>query len=591
MFGFFRLGVVVPVIKVANPNYNADKIIALIKEAESCDVLVFPELPVTGATCAALFYQKQLIINAEKALKKILHETSESTVFAFLSMPLLIQNSLFSCRILIKGGKIISIVPKSDLSDEEKKYFSDEYINLDFEFLGEKIEIDSSALFEINNFSFGFDERNDVQIIMDAKKADVFSLDRNLENLKALSRLNDSTIVYVSSGFGESTTDGVYAGQAFIVQSGNIIKYAQEDFWINDKFSFADVDLELQKHKTFVNARILKTISKSNTLTPTPKINPFLPDNNLDKYCENILKIQTLSLAKRMLHINCKSLLIGVSGGLDSTIALLICAFAKKKLNQDLKEIYGITMPGFGTSSKTYNNAVKLMEILGVSSKEISIIDSCEQHFKDIEHENHNFDVVFENAQARERTQILFDMANKLNGIVVGTGDFTESALGFATFNGDHISNYNVNANIPKTVIKVVIDHICKQKYFPDEANVILQDIVNTHISPELLPASENGEIKQKSEEIVGPYELNDFYLYYIVKHGFSAEKILYLAKNAFGDKYSEEFLQKILNSFYKRFISNQFKRNCQSDGPSIFDFSLSPKYLNIPSDADMRIE
>ncbi|MDR2939778.1 MAG: NAD(+) synthase [Clostridiales bacterium] len=587
MHGFLRVGTAVPVIKVANTDYNANKIINLIKQGENLDILVFPELCVTGSTCEGLFGQKQLINLAAGAVLKIMESTKDIDTVIILSAPLNIFNNLLNCRVIILRGKVVAVSPRADLNYEYLKYFKPLNIDREINFFGFATKLISNPVLEINNFTLGFDDRADIKVVMGQEKADVYSIGNNLEGQKAISRLNNSTIIYVSPGFGESTTRGVYSGQSFIVQDGRLCLYGS-DFSLQDQIIFTDIDLGLQKLKPSQDAVKLSIGEKQRALKYKVRENPFLPSEGLDTFCESIIKIQVMALAKRVTHINCENLVIGVSGGLDSTIALLICCFTMKRLNKSPKQIYGITMPGFGTSNVTYSNAKKLMQLLGITNDEISIVDSCNQHFKDIGHENHNFDTVFENAQARERSQILFDIANKINGLVVGTGDFTESALGFSTYNGDHISNYNVNANLPKTVIKEVIRHMCSKNYFSSEINKILLDVVGTHISPELLPVSKSGEIAQKTEDIVGPYELNDFYLYYILRHGFPVGKILYLAENAFGGKYSRHQLETVLKSFYKRFAANQFKRNCQTDSPSIFDFSFSAGSFVMPSDADI---
>ena len=412
--------------------------------------------------------------------------------------------------------------------------------------------------------------------------------------------------VYASSGYGESTTDGVYGGSALMYENGELLK-ENERFQMDSQLIITEIDVEKLRNRKLKNSDFLRPdfhdltkhledeeintehdkeradIPLTRSICPTP----FIPQGEeLDERCREVFNIQVAGLCKRIEHTHCQTAVVGISGGLDSTLALLVCAKAFDKLGRSRKEIVGITMPGFGTTGRTYNNALHLMQSLGVTIREISIKEACIQHFSDIGHDISTHDVTYENSQARERTQILMDVANQLNGMVIGTGDLSELALGWATYNGDHMSMYGVNAGVPKTLIQSLVAWIAR--HHVDEASATtLMDIIDTPISPELIPADEQGNIKQKTEDLVGPYELHDFFIYHFIRNGFSPKKIFYLAKHAFDGKYNDEVIKKWLTTFCRRFFNQQFKRSCLPDGPKVGSVSLSPRGdWQMPSDA-----
>jgi NAD+ synthase (glutamine-hydrolysing) len=408
--------------------------------------------------------------------------------------------------------------------------------------------------------------------------------------------------VYASAGFGESSTDVVYAGNAIIAENGKIIANS-ERFVFEEQLITTDIDIQKLRAERLRNSNFFNNKQETayrkvafeflpNQLTVLNRVfdkHPFVPGlANRNASCEEIFSIQVGGLAQRWTHTQAKSLVVGISGGLDSTLALLVCVKTADKLGYDRKKIIGITMPGFGTTDRTYNNAISLMQALGITMHEISIKDACMQHFKDISHDVHVHDVTYENTQARERTQILMDMANKTGGLVIGTGDLSELALGWATYNGDHMSMYGVNSGIPKTLVRYLVDWASHQLDASSEN--ILKDVLDTPVSPELLPADEAGNIAQKTEDIVGPYELHDFFLYYFVRFGFSPEKILFLAENAFEGSYEQSTIKKWLKIFIQRFFSQQFKRSCLPDGPKVGSINLSPRGdWRMPSDASVQ--
>jgi NAD+ synthase (glutamine-hydrolysing) len=413
-----------------------------------------------------------------------------------------------------------------------------------------------------------------------------------------------SGYVYASSGFGESTQDVVYGGNAMIFENGQLLAEG-ERFSFQPQLKTAQIDVERLRtdrhiNSTFINAQrhahatIIRTKDISEVpfnLTREINAHPFIPsDDEMDATCEDILNIQAAGLAKRLVHTNCQNVVIGISGGLDSTLALLVCVRTFDKLGLDRKGIVGVTMPGFGTSDRTHDNATTLMQLLGISQMEISIAKAVQQHFEDIGHDAAKHDATYENSQARERTQILMDLANKLNALVVGTGDLSELALGWATYNGDHMSMYGVNAGIPKTLIQCLVRYVAQQPSFVATHDTLI-DIIDTPISPELTPADDQGNIKQKTEDLVGPYELHDFFLYYMLRFGFRPAKIYIMAQQAFGSYYDAETIKKWLTTFCRRFFSQQFKRSCLPDGPKVGSVSLSPRGdWRMPSDASSAL-
>lgn len=621
--GFVRVAAAVPQLKVADCAFNVKQILSLAEQAEQekVQVVCFPELCITGYTCGDLFFQQQLLHDAEKALSQLLVDTFPLTTVVIVGMPVRTGNRLFNAAVVIQGGRILGAVPKTYIPNNtefsEKRWFSSNDLALDTVVIdGHKIPFGTNLLFTDNKFSFAIEVCEDLWMPIPPSSQHVMHGAEVIFNLSASTELVGKAVyrrqlieqqssrcisgyVYASAGTGESTTDLVFSGSAYIAEKGSILKESkrfkreaqlivneidiesiQTDRLRNPNFGLAKseqnyrhIEIEEAHHKVFSLKRVFNKY-------------PFIPSREKrNESCEEIFSIQTAGLAKRWRHTKAHSLVLGISGGLDSTLALLVCVKTADLLGYDRKRIIGITMPGFGTTDRTYTNAIGLMEALGITIKEISIKAACLQHFQDIGHDSNIHDVVYENSQARERTQILMDVANQQNGLVVGTGDLSELALGWATYNGDHMSMYAVNAGVPKTLIRYLVDWIADQQ--DNKTKDILKDILETPVSPELLPADESGKIAQKTEDIVGPYELHDFFIFYFVRYGFSVNKIYFLAKQAFKDDYTELEIKKWLKVFLRRFFSQQFKRSCMPDGPKIGSVNLSPRgSWKMPSDA-----
>lgn len=621
--GFVRVSAAVPKLKVADCDYNVKQIIGLIREAENekAQVVCFPELCITGYTCADLFMQQQLLRNAEKALSELLVETFTTTVIAIIGMPVQTNNTLFNVAVVIQGGHILGVVPKTYIPNNgefyEKRWFSSADPSIDTIVLdGRIIPFGTNLLFCDGEFTFAIDVCEDLWAPIPPSSQHAMHGAQIIFNLSASNELVGKNAyrrqlieqqsarclagyVYVAAGTGESTTDLVFAGNSFIAENGRILAEGKR-FNPESHIIINEIDIERLRADRFRNSnfelgksdavyKIIKTEEahyKSFSLKRKYDKYPFVPSGIYrDQNCEDIYSIQSTGLAKRWKHAKSHSLVIGISGGLDSTLALLVCVRAADMLGYDRNRIIGITMPGFGTTGRTYDNAIGLMKALGITLRDISIKAACLQHFKDIGHDPDVHDVVFENVQARERTQILMDVANQQNGLVVGTGDLSELALGWATYNGDHMSMYAVNSGVPKTLVRHLVDWVAD--HMDDASKHILKDILDTPVSPELLPADESGNIAQITEDIVGPYELHDFFLYYFVRFGFTAEKILFLALHTFTDDYSEDVIKKWLKTFLRRFFSQQFKRSCMPDGPKVGSINLSPRGdWRMPSDA-----
>ena len=628
--GFIRVGAAVPKIKVADLEYNKKEIIKNIKIAEDnkVDILVFPELSITGYTCGDLFFQSLIKVKTEESILEILKFTENKKMLIFLGAPISKEGSLYNCAIAVNNGEILGIVPKTFIPNYnefyEKRWFAsgDSILQSQIKIGKEKYNFGKDLLFQCEDIDLivGVEICEDLWAPITPGQLQSISGANILVNLSASNDIVGKSIyreklisqqsakcisayVYSSAGYGESTTDLVFGGNIIIAENGKIIEN-NKDYNIDGKFVYNDIDVEKinkdrVKNTVFNDSKSYKReykkieFSLDNKKVKLKRLidpYPFVPQKEEDKEerCSEIFNLQTMALAKRVEHINTKSLLIGISGGLDSTLALLVSVVTADILGKDRKFIKGITMPGFGTTDRTYKNALGLLEELEVDLEEISIKDASLQHFKDINHHTDNHNVVYENTQARERTQILMDKANQLNGIVVGTGDLSEIALGWSTYNGDHMSMYGVNSGIPKTLIRYVVKWASEYK-FSGRVRKILLDILDTPVSPELLPPDREGKIKQKTEEEVGPYELHDFFLYNTVRNGFSPKKVFYLAKIAFKDTYDEKTIKKWLENFYKRFITQQFKRSCIPDGPKIGSVALSPRGdWRMPSDASI---
>ena len=631
MYSFLRVGAAVPKIKIADCCYNRERIIEMAIDANDKKVkfLTFPELSITGYTCGDLFMQTSLISSAKESLKYIADKTAQLDMVMVVGLPLVVSNRLFNCAAVVFKGKIIGLVPKTHMPNYsdfyEKRWFdSAQDLNIkDVNLFGYDVPIAKDLLFKSSSFEqfvFGVEicedlwvpvppssylALNGANIIVNPSASNEIAA-KNEYRYSLVSNQSARCIcgyVYASSGIYESTQDTVFSGHSLICENGVIIN-ENSRFCKENELIYSDIDLELiandrRKNTSFfdcVNPNgpsrfVYFDMAEDNTTQIERFISPspFTPGNgkSLERRCEDIFKIQYTGLARRVMHTNAKSLVIGVSGGLDSTLALLVAVKACDFLEIPRTSVLGITMPGFGTTDRTYNNALELMKALGIRIKEISITKAALQHFEDIGHDPAVHDVTYENAQARERTQILMDISNKEGGFVVGTGDLSELALGWATYNGDHMSMYSVNCGVPKTLVRVVVNWIAETGQLSQEICDILKDILDTPISPELLPPDKDGNINQKTEDLVGPYELHDFFIYYVVKHGYRPSKIYYLAKMAFEGVYDNETILKWLKSFYRRFFSQQFKRSCVPDGPKVGNISLSPRGdWRMPTDA-----
>ena len=631
-FGFFRVASAVPNVKVADCKYNIEQIEKLVNEAESngAEVIVFPELSITGCTCMDLFTTQTIKEQSVKALQYLLDATADKDIITIVGLPVYQWNRIFNCAAVIKQQHILGIVAKSNVPNfgefQEMRWFSpaSELQGSTINICNQEVYIGNNLIFNcVNKTSFAVEIGHDLnapvptssilaangaQVIfnLSATSEAVEKYDYQLSTIQNQSARIIAGYVYASAGFGESSTDLSFAGNAIIAENGKILSRS-ERFTLKEQLLINDLDIsylesDRSSYNTFSSGnnlfcdslieiecdRELAENNEKNTdlLRPVDP-HPFIPSGKqLDNRCEEIFNIQVTGLAKRLVHTYCKNAVIGISGGLDSTLAILVAVKTFDALSYDRKGIIAITMPGFGTTGRTYNNAIKLMESLGVTIKEISIKDACIQHFKDIEHDINNHNVVYENSQARERTQILMDVANQLNAMVIGTGDLSELALGWATYNGDHMSMYGVNAGIPKTLVKSLVEWVANNSD-SDVTKETLLDIANTPISPELIPADNQGNIKQKTEDLVGPYELHDFFIYHFMRHGASPAKIFYLANIAFDGVYDKETIKKWLSTFFRRFFNQQFKRSCLPDGPKIGSVSLSPRGdWRMPSDA-----
>ena len=633
-YGFVNVAAAVPTVKVADVDYNVQQIESLIAQAEErgVEVMVFPELCVTGYSCQDLFKEQLLLDHAEKGVLKLLEFTRKFNVIVIVGLPVIVNGLLYNCAAVIQSGALLGIVPKVYLPNYaefyEKRWFaSAQDLNpTDIYFAGSPVHVSSEpqVFVTTDGVKFGIEICEDVwaptppsnnlalagaDIIFNLSASDeLIGKHAYLKSLLAQqSARMISGYVYASSGFGESTQDVVYGGNAIIYENGRLLEEGSR-FSLEPQLKMCQIDIqalhvERRTNTTFINAqreahaRVIscKAVSQRDfELFRNVDPYPFIPKSeNMQESCEEILSIQVMGLVKRLHHIHGQKAVIGISGGLDSTLALLVTVKAFDKLGLDRKGIIGITMPGFGTTDRTYNNAIKLMQTLGVTIREISIAKAVIQHFADISHDADVHDITYENSQARERTQILMDVANKENAIVVGTGDLSELALGWATYNGDHMSMYGVNAGVPKTLIRHLVRYVANEM-----ATETLLDIIDTPISPELIPADEQGNIKQKTEDLVGPYELHDFFIYYFLRYGFSPKKIFLLAKRAFctatADKpalYDEETVKKWLTTFCRRFFNQQFKRSCLPDGPKVGSVSLSPRGdWRMPSDASSAL-
>ena len=630
-YGFVKVAAATPRVQVADCNYNIAQIEKMMRRAadKGVQMIAFPELSITAYTCMDLFSQETLLRDAEKALIRLVDNTADLPLLAFVGLPLRTNNRLINAAVAIQQGEIIGVVPKTYLPNykefQEKRWFTsandlpDDIVQIG----GDSYPMQKRILFCAPGCTVGVEICEDLWMPVPPSSeltmlgADIiFNLSASNELIgkhayrrQLVAQQSARCLcgyVYASSGFGESTTDLVFSGSSLIAENGTILAES-ERFSLDDQLIVSEIDVEYLRHDRMVSNNFASGMDQADTergfqlefelpqytrkevnaLTRPVNPFPFTPKGKeLDDRCEEIFQIQMAGLSKRLVHAHAQTAVVGISGGLDSTLALLVTVMTFDKLYIPRKRIIGITMPGFGTTGRTYHNSVNLIQSLGVTLKEISIKAACMQHFQDIGHDASVHDVTYENSQARERTQLLMDVANRENGLVIGTGDWSELALGWATYNGDHMSMYGVNASIPKTLVKYMVEWVANNRV--DEfSRATLLDIVDTPISPELIPADEEGNIKQKTEDLVGPYELHDFFLYHFIRFGAAPSKIYYLAQIAFGDAYPKEVIRKWLYTFFRRFFQQQFKRSCLPDGPKVGSISFSPRGdWRMPSDA-----
>ncbi len=624
MFGFYRTAAAVPVLKVGDVGFNTQNILKLYEEAGAAGAaaIVFPELSVTGYTCGDLFFQEQLLKSAEEGALALSRKSSR-TVMIF-GMPLRFRDAIYNCAVVAQNGAIMGIVPKSLLPNYREFYEKRQFtsgMNIRNETVGiggGRVPFGTDLIFAFGeDFIFGVEICEDLWGVVPPSSRLALEGARIIFNLSAGTELAGKAdyrrelvkqqsarclagYVMASAGVHESTTDCVFCGHAMIAENGRL---AAENHRFSRKNNMILADIDLQRlrsarysESSFNDCQISREC-RIVSLGPVPESpdleyaylpsRPFVPDDldHRQERCQEILNIQAAALARRLEHTNAQNMVLGISGGLDSTLALLVCAETCKLLKRPLSSIITVTMPGFGTTGRTYNNAVQLCEILGTTLREISIKESSLLHFSDIGHDPEVIDTTYENVQARERTKILMNLANKHAGIVIGTGDLSEIALGWSTYNGDHMSMYAVNCSVPKTLIRFMIESIAENS---DEALAdVLFDITATPVSPELLPPAEDGTIQQDTESLIGPYELHDFFLYHFIKYGAEPAKLQYLANYAFEGKYPPDVITKWLKLFLRRFFQQQFKRNCVPDGPKVGTIALSPRGdWRMPSDA-----
>ena len=636
-YGMMRVASAVPSVNVADVDFNVEKIGQCIEAARKAgaQLLVLPELCITAYTCADLFGNELLLDAAEKGIQTLCEMTRDHGMMVIVGAPLRKGASLFNCAVVMQNGHVLGVVPKTYIPNYkefyEKRWFAGAHQAFNYPVItiaGEDVPFGSDLIFDAGKAKIAIDVCEDLwtpippstlaalrgaNVLVNLSASDelVGKHENLIDLVKHQSRQCIAAYVYSSAGYGESSTDLVFAGNAVIAENGEMLKEG-ERFSLKAQLQVADIDLDALNNERRVNGSFADNAMRSmrpfrmvpvalceapdyetvDLLRPVRRL-PFVPQekSRLMSRCHEIVNIQTQGLMRRMEHTHIDKLVIGVSGGIDSTLALMVATRAYDRLGYDRKNIYGITMPGFGTTDRTYNNALELMKALGITVKEISIAAAVTQHFKDIEHDIANHDVTYENSQARERTQILMDFANKINALVLGTGDLSELALGWATYNGDHMSMYNVNGSIPKTLARHLVMWFATENDASNPNSLVIHetllDVLDTPISPELTPANEKGEIQQKTEDLVGPYELHDFFLYNMLRHGYSPRKIFLLANVAFKGSYDRATIKKWLTKFMWRFFSQQFKRSCLPDGPKVGCVSLSPRGdWRMPSDA-----
>lgn len=623
-YGFIKVAAATPKIKVADVDCNTELICNQIDEAakNGAKVLVFPELCLTGYTCSDLFWQSLMLEKVKEKTIEIARYSKDYDMLIMIGIPYEHNGKLYNVGVVLHKGKILGMVTKKHLPNYSEFYEARHFTKgfekvVTVDFAGQKVPMGMNILFKCENrpdMVIGVEICEDLWVPNPPSIRHTMAGATIIANLSASDEVTGKSIyrrdlvagqsarlicgyIYADAGEGESSTDLVYSAHNMIAENGRMLAEAKR--FINQTV-YGDIDLDRIKNER----RIMTTYDSKDEEDYTvvtfemnmdnnelsTKINnmPFVPGDiaKRNERCEEILTIQAMGLKKRLEHTNAKSAVIGISGGLDSTLALLVTVRAFDMLGRDRKGIVAVTMPGFGTTDRTYDNALKMIEKLGTTFIEINISDAANEHFKAIGHDSSIHDVTYENVQARQRTLYLMNLANQYNGFVVGTGDLSELALGWATYNGDHMSMYGVNASIPKTLVRHLV------RYYADtcddiELNKVLMDVLDTPVSPELLPPQDNGEIAQKTEDLVGPYELHDFFMYYMLRLGYTPKKIYYLARNAFEGIYDDETILKWLKTFYRRFFAQQFKRSCLPDGPKVGTVAVSPRGdLRMPSDA-----
>ena len=650
-FGYVRVAAAVPQMRVADCLFNAKEIKKQITEAveEGVEVICFPELSLTGYTCADLFFTQKLQRDALTYLEEICNFTRNLPIIVLVGAPLKVDNNLYNCAFVMTDGDVVGVVPKINLPNTgefyEKRWFSSGRDVLEnnvnsirpriptIELWGNDVPFGIDLLFTTKDYSFGIEICEDLWSPLPA------STQLAIQGAEIIFNLSSSNCVtgkhtfrqrmitqqsarvhcgyvYTSSGIGESTTDIVFSGSTYIAENGDMLEIG-ERFQMENSMIISEIDVERlridrQRNTNFTHdkhghyrhiqvAPLESTENSTNTYSLELKGNggplhrhftktPFLPKRKDSmEYCEDVLNLQVHGLLRRWQHTHAETLVIGISGGLDSTLALIVSVLAADRLGYNRSQVIGVTMPGFGTSGRTYNNAISMMEELGVSIHEIPIRDMATQHLNDIGHDIDTHDITYENAQARIRTLVLMNLANKYNGLVVGTGDMSELALGWATYCGDHMSMYGVNAGVPKTLVRYLVRYAA-ENIFGERLRNILMDVIDTPVSPELLPTDKDGNIAQITEDKVGPYELHDFFMYYYLRYGFTREKIAFMATLAFDGVYSEKVINCWLDVFMRRFFTQQFKRSCLPDGPKVVGVSLSPRGdLRMPSDVSFN--
>lgn len=627
-YGYVKVGASTLELKVSDTIYNVQMIKKQIDEAvnKNIQIISFPELSITGYTCGDLFNQDILIDKSYEGLKDLVDYSKDKMIVIIVGSPIKCENKLYNCAVVINNGKILGIVPKTYIPNYnefyEMRWFksSNDLKIKEINLFNEIVPIGVDLIFTSkldDELKFGVEICEDVWSLypksndyassgasiifnLSASNETIGKYDFRKELIKMQSVKTISGYVYSSSGINESSTDLLFSGSSLIYENGKLLS-ENNRFDFNSNLIYSDVDIkrlvnDRRKNTSFISntdkeyRNIYFTTSKNNLISRKYSKYPFVPSNEdkREERCKEIINIQSSALAKRLKHTNIQKCVIGVSGGLDSTLAFLVIKKAFEKLKIDNKNIIAVTMPGFGTTNRTYENALDLIKINNATLKEIDIKKACLVHYSDIDQDINNHDITYENAQARERTKILMDIANKENALVIGTGDLSELALGWCTYNGDHMSMYSVNSSIPKTLVKYLVKYIADT----DKKNKkVLYDILSTPISPELLPADEKGNIKQITEDKIGPYILHDFYLYHFFRYGASPKKIYMLAVNTFENEYSKEEILKWLKVFIKRFFTQQFKRSCMPDGVKVGSISLSPRGdLRMPSDASYNI-